>query len=99
MRQKPPAERLSDGRILMSLKSYVPASLVLMDVVLPGIDGLAASRSIKDDDPGVTVLLLSTYDMAGFHAQVEASGAAAFLPKSAFGPDVLLALLGSPSGG
>lgn len=73
--------------------------LVLMDVVLPGIDGLAATRLIKNDDPDVTVLLLSTYDMGGFHAQVEASGAAAFLPKSSFGPDVLLELLGSPSGG
>jgi DNA-binding NarL/FixJ family response regulator len=73
--------------------------LVLMDVVLPGIDGLAATRLITHDDADVCVLLLSTYDMAAFRSQVEASGAAGFLQKGAFGPDVLLELLGSASGG
>jgi len=73
--------------------------LVLMDVVLPGMDGLAATRLIKNDDAEVVVLLLSTYDLAGFQAQVEACGAAAYVPKSAFGSDVLVDLLGSPPGG
>jgi DNA-binding NarL/FixJ family response regulator len=73
--------------------------LVLMDVVLPGIDGLAATRRVKDAAPEITVLLLSTYDLQDWAEGVAASGAAAFVPKSRFGTDVLLDLLGSAAGG
>ena len=91
-------EATSGEEAVRAVRALAP-DLVLMDVVLPDIDGLAATRLIKNDDGGTTVLLLSTHDLVGFSAQVEASGAAAFVPKSAFGPDVLLDLLGSPSGG
>jgi DNA-binding NarL/FixJ family response regulator len=63
--------------------------LVLMDVHLPGIDGLEASRRIRAADPKVAVLLLSTYDPEDFAARIAGSGAVAFISKAAFGPDRL----------
>ena len=64
--------------------------LVLMDVNLPGIDGMQATRLLRAGDPRPVVVLFSTYDEdVGQHFVAE-SGAAAYVTKSAFGPDRLL---------
>jgi DNA-binding NarL/FixJ family response regulator len=63
--------------------------LVLMDVNLPGIDGMEASRRVRASHPGIVVILLSSYDEAEFADLTNDCGAAAYVPKSAFGPDRL----------
>ncbi len=65
--------------------------LVLMDVHMPGIGGAEATRRIMAEsgaDPPV-VMLLSTYDAADFGTHALECGAAAYLSKAEFGPDVL----------
>jgi DNA-binding NarL/FixJ family response regulator len=63
--------------------------LVLMDVNLPGIDGVEATRRLTAGPNGPVVVLLSTYD----EDQVDAAGcgAASYIPKAAFGSDRLSA--------
>jgi DNA-binding NarL/FixJ family response regulator len=63
--------------------------LVLMDVNLPGIDGLEATREILRESKRVVILLLSTYEMEEYAPRAAECGAAAYIPKSEFGPDRL----------
>ena len=65
--------------------------LVLMDVNLPGIDGLEAARRLGTRAHRPVVVLLSTYDELDGVRFVAESGAAAYVTKSAFGPDRLAA--------
>ena len=60
--------------------------LVLMDVNLPGIDGLEAARRLQEYPSPAVVLLLSTYDEDAGVRFVAESGAAAYVTKSAFSP-------------
>jgi DNA-binding NarL/FixJ family response regulator len=64
--------------------------LVLMDVNLPGINGLDATRQIlSDSNDRVVILLLSTYEEEEYAPKAAECGAAAYIPKAVFGPDRL----------
>jgi DNA-binding NarL/FixJ family response regulator len=63
-----------------------------MDVNLPGINGLEATREILKDSNGVVVvLLLSTYEEEEYGPKAAECGASAYIPKSKFEPDRLSA--------
>jgi DNA-binding NarL/FixJ family response regulator len=65
--------------------------VVLMDVNLPGMNGLEATRRIVDERPGTVVLVLSTYEESGYDVRAVEAGAAGFIPKSQFDPERLAA--------
>jgi DNA-binding NarL/FixJ family response regulator len=63
--------------------------LVLMDIKMPGMDGLEATRQILAGDPKARVVVLSTYEAGEFEERAHEAGAIAFISKSDFGPDSL----------
>ena len=79
------AETGEDG---VSMCRELKPDLVLMDVNLPGMDGLEATRQILAEEKPV-VLVLSTYEAAEYEPRATAAGASAYIQKSDFGPDEL----------
>jgi DNA-binding NarL/FixJ family response regulator len=63
--------------------------LVLMDVNLPGISGLEATVQILAQPAPPVVLVLSTYEPEEYAPRAAGVGAAAYIPKSTFDPEVL----------
>ena len=78
------------GEDSVRMATELEPDLVLMDVNLPGIDGLESTRRIlADGGHRVVVLLLSTYEEEEYAPRAAECGAAAYIPKSVFGPDRL----------
>jgi len=55
--------------------------LVLMDVRMPGINGISATRQLKDEMPELKVLMLSLYDIDEYRKAALDSGASGYVVK------------------
>lgn len=81
---------VDSGEASVDAARQLAPDLVLMDVNLPGIDGLEATRRILAESGGrVVVLLLSTYEAEEYAPRAIEIGAAAYIPKSEFEPERL----------
>lgn len=67
----------------------VRPDVVLMDINLPGINGIEATRRITEAQPGTVVILLSTYDADSLPADAATCGAARYVHKEDFSPVLL----------
>lgn len=66
--------------------------LVLMDINMPGIGGIEATRRLLALAPGTVVFLCSTYQRADLPADAATSGAASYVHKEELRPDLLARL-------
>jgi len=89
----------SSGEESVAMAADVHPDLVLMDINLPGIDGVEATRRLLGGSHPPIVLLLSTYDEDAGAQFVAESGAFAYVTKSALGPARLHELWAAAGGG
>ena len=77
------------GEEAVTAARTVAPDLVLMDVHLPRMDGLDATRRLRSLDRPPVVVLLSTYDEDDFGGRARECGAVGYIAKSSFGTERL----------
>lgn len=83
------AGEASSGPEAIELVDTLRPALVLMDINMPDMNGIEATRRIVSAHPEVVVFLCSTYDVADLPPDAAASGARAYVNKERFGADTL----------
>jgi DNA-binding NarL/FixJ family response regulator len=87
-----------NGREALGLCRRLRPDLVLMDVRMPEMDGLQATRAIKAELPSVVVLVVTTYENPDYLFEALKAGAAGYILKDA-PVDEMLAGLDAVAGG
>ena len=77
------------GEEAVRLARSLDPDLVLMDIKMPGIGGIEATRRITAGPSRAAVVLASTYGEADLPSSARMCGAAAYLHKKHFGPEAL----------
>ena len=77
------------GESAMELIRGGDAGIVLMDIHMPGMGGIEATRRIRAAHPDVVVLLTSTYDVEDLPPEVAECGAAEYRHKEDLSPELL----------
>ncbi len=84
----------TDGAQALRMARSERADVVLMDIRMPGVDGLEATRHIAADDDlaGVKVIILTTFESDEYVYQAIRAGASGFLVKDAEPAELLQAI-------
>lgn len=82
----------ADGEAALHQAKALRPDVVLMDLQMPGMDGLDATRRLTKTLPGVHVLVLSALDAAPIPARLIEAGAEDFLHKNAAPEEVITAI-------
>lgn len=83
------AGEASDGEAAIDAVGALRPDLVVMDINMPVLDGVAAARRIATEWPDVVVVLLSSYARDDLPDGVLDGGARDYLHKEELGPDAL----------
>ena len=82
----------STGTEALALAQTLTPDVVLMDIEMPEMDGIAATTALRRAVPQSTVVILSIYDDAQTRGRAQAAGAVAFVEKRG-ATDALLAAI------
>jgi two-component system response regulator NreC len=82
----------ADGEEAINMARTLKPDIVLMDVTMPGVDGLAATRQIKEDFPETQVLMLTMHESDDYFFRGLSAGASGYVLKEAVSADLIAAI-------
>ena len=87
-----------DGEETVKLATTFKPDVAIIDIAMPKLDGIEATKQIKTLCPGISVLILSAYDDDQFVFSLLEAGAAGYLLKSVRGQEIVDAVRAVYSG-
>jgi len=81
-----------DGEEAVSRAMTTHPDVILMDITMPGVDGLEATRRLRVLYPKCLILALTVHDDKQYFMQMLAAGASGYITKQAAGDDLIAAI-------
>jgi DNA-binding NarL/FixJ family response regulator len=85
------AEASDGAQVPAAVDAYAP-DVVLMDIRMPGVDGMAATEELRRREDAPQIIVLTTFDADDHVLRALRAGAAGFLLKDTAPPDILRAI-------
>jgi len=82
----------SEGKEAIEKVRELAPDVVVMDIAMPGMDGLEATRRIRKKSPKVKVLVLTQHDNREYILSAIKAGTTGYVPKRALGSDLVSAI-------
>ncbi len=89
----------ADGETVVALARETRPHVVLMDLSMPGIDGVSATRSLRREAPDAAVLVVTMHAEPELLATARTAGASGYLLKDASRDEILAAIATVAAGG
>jgi DNA-binding NarL/FixJ family response regulator len=83
---------VADGRALLRAADDTRPDVIVTDIVMPGLDGIAATVALRARHPGVRVVLVTVHDDVELAERGYAAGALAFVLKHVAGRELVPAI-------
>lgn len=88
-----------DGRIAVERAGTLKPDVVVLDLTMPQMSGLAAARALKDTSPSIAVVALTRHDDDAYVQELFSLGASAYVLKQSASAELLRAIRAAASGG
>ncbi len=89
---------VADGERAVKIATEIVPDVVIMDISMPKMNGIEATKRIKAKCPSIAVLVLTVHDETEHILSILQAGAAGYLMKTAFGEEVVQAVRGVVAG-
>jgi DNA-binding NarL/FixJ family response regulator len=80
---------IADGDALLRAADDFRPDLIVTDIVMPGLDGIAATAALRARRPGTRVVLITVHDDPNLAERGYAAGALAFVSKHRAGAELM----------
>lgn len=89
----------SDGKTAMQSALVLKPDVIVMDISMPGMNGLAATRALKQKQPGVVIVTLTRHGDDAYVQELLRAGVAGYVLKQSAPTELLQAIRAAAAGG